>query len=121
VPYKSEKIKIDHTQHDKRIRLSEEQKQAIRKEYATGLATHRSLAEKYRVNRKTIYNILNHDKYLKQLEENKINKHSKKYYQKEKHREYIKIHRRYKQKLYINKEIGDDYETFKTNKILDYE
>lgn len=110
MPFKSEKINIDHTKHDRRIRLSEEQKQAIRKEYATGLATHRSLAEKYRVNRKTIYNILNPDKYLKQLEENKINKHSQKYYKKEKHREYIKEHRRYKQNLYNNKQIGDNYD-----------
>lgn len=107
MPYKSEKIKIEHTQHDRRIRLSEEQKQFIRKEYATGLATHRSLAEKYGVDRKTIYNILNHDKYLKQLEKNKINKHSQKYYNKEKHTNYIKNHRQYKQKLYVNKLIGD--------------
>jgi hypothetical protein len=107
MPYKSEKIKIEHTQHDKRIRLSEAQKQAIKKEYATGLATHRSLAEKYRVDRKTIYNILNHDKYLKQLEDNKINKHSQKYYNKDKHKDYIKTHRQYKQKLYVNKLIGE--------------
>ena len=84
MPYKSEQIKIEHTQHDRRIRLTEEQKQAIRKEYATGLATHRSLADKYGVNRKTIFNILNHDKYLKQLEDNKINKHSQKILQQRK-------------------------------------
>lgn len=107
MPYKSEKLIIDHTSHDKRIRLTEEQKAAIRKEYATGLATHRSLAEKYRVDKKTIYNILNHEKYLKQLERNKIEKHSAKYYNKDKQREYIKAHRRYKQNLYINGIIGD--------------
>ena len=107
MPYKSEKIIIDHSQYDKRIRLTEQQKEEIRKEYKTGLATHRSLAEKYKVSKKTIYNILNHEKYLKQLEQNKINKHSQKYYNKEKHKEYIKQHRRYKQKLYLNKIIGE--------------
>ena len=107
MPYKSEKIKIDHTEHDKRIKLTEQQKETIRKEYATGLVSHRNLAEKYNVNRKTIYNILNPDKYQQQLERNKENNHSKQYYNKEKHKDYIKQHRRYKQKLYVNEVIGE--------------
>ena len=31
MPYKSEKIKIDHTEHDKRIKLTDEQKENIKK------------------------------------------------------------------------------------------
>ena len=107
MPYKSEKIIIDHTKHDKRIKLTDEQRENIRKDYATGLISHRGLAEKYKVDRKTIYNILNPEKYLQELEKNKQTKHSKQYYNKEKQREYIKQHRRYKQKLYINKVIGE--------------
>jgi len=108
MPYKSEKINIAFTEYDKRIRLTEEQKEAIRKEYATGLISHRGLAEKYKVNRKTIYNILNPDKYKAQLERNKEINHSKQYYNKDKHKEYIKQHRHYKQKLYTNNLIGDN-------------
>lgn len=107
MPYKSEKIIIAHTKHDKRIKLTNEQRELIRKEYATGLATHRSLAEKYKVDKKTIYNILNAEKYLQQLERYKQEQHSKKYYEKQKHRNYIKTHRQYKQKLYVEKIIGD--------------
>ena len=102
MPYKSEKIKIDHTKNDKRIRLTDEQKEQIKQEYNSSLISQRALANKYKVDRKTIYNILHHDKYLQQLERNKEEKHSAKYYNKEKHKEYIKKHRRYKQNLYVN-------------------
>lgn len=107
MPYKSEKIIIDHTANDKRIRLTDEQKQKIKEEYATSLISQRALAKKYNVDRKTIYNILHPDKYQEQLKANQENKHSQKYYNKEKHKEYIKNHRRYKQTLYVNKIIGD--------------
>ena len=107
MPYKSEKIIIDHTKHDKRIKLTDEQREQIRKDYSTGLISHRGLAEKYKVDKKTIYNILHPEKYAQQLENNKENKHSMQYYNKEKHKEYIKQHRRYKQTLYINNIIGE--------------
>lgn len=102
MPYKSEKIIIDHTINDKRIKLTDEQKEKIKEEYATSLISQRALAKKYNVNRKTIYNILHPDKYQAQLDANKEEKHSVKYYNKEKHKEYIKKHRRYKQNLYVN-------------------
>lgn len=106
MPYKSEKIIIDHTKHDKRIKLTKEQKEQIKKEYSSGLISQRGLARKYKVDRKTIYNTLHPEKYQQQLENNKENKHSMQYYNKEKHKEYIKQHRRYKQDLYIKKIIG---------------
>ena len=105
MPYKSEQIKIEFSQFDKRIKLTDEQKEKIREEYATGLISQRNLAKKYKVNRKTIFNVIHPKKYQEQLEKYKLNQHSKQYYQKEKHKEYIKKHRRYKQKLYINGEI----------------
>jgi DNA-binding XRE family transcriptional regulator len=105
MPYKSEQIKIEFSQFDKRIKLTDEQKEKIREEYATGLISQRNLAKKYKVNRKTIFNIIHPKKYQAQLEKYKLNQHSKQYYQKEKHKEYIKKHRRYKQELYINGEI----------------
>lgn len=108
MPYKSEKIIIDHTKNDKRIKLTDEQKELIKQEYNTSLISQRALANKYKVDRKTIYNILHPEKYLQQLELNKEEKHSAKYYNKEKHKEYIKKHRRYKQNLYINGVIKHD-------------
>lgn len=106
MPYKSEKIKIEFTEKDRRIKLTDKQRKKIKQEYATGLISQRDLAKKYNVSRKTIYNILHYEKYLKQLEEYKREQHSKKYYKKELHKEYIKKHRRYKQDLYVNKEIN---------------
>lgn len=108
MPFKSEKIIIDHTENDKRIKLTDEQREKIREEYSTGLISHRNLAKKYNVNRKTIYNILHPNKYQEQLEKNKEEKHSQKYYDKEKHKEYIKEHRRYKQALYVNGIISEE-------------
>ena len=63
MPYKSEKIKIEFTKHDKRIKLTDEQREQIKKEYMTGLISQRDLAKKYKVNRKTIYNIIHPEKY----------------------------------------------------------
>ena len=110
MPYKSEKIKIEFTKKDKRIKLTDNQKEEIKKDYATGLISHRGFAEKYKVSRKTIYNVLNDDKYKEQLERYKQEQHSKKYYNKEKHKEYIKQHRRYKQNLYLKGEIKKESE-----------
>jgi hypothetical protein len=53
---------------------------------------------------------LNDDKYKEQLERYKQEQHSKKYYNKEKHKEYIKQHRRYKQNLYLKGEIKKESE-----------
>ena len=105
MPFKSEKIKIEFTEKDKRIKLTDEQRKKIKEDYATGLISHRGLAEKYKVSHKTIYNILHEDKYQEQLERYKEEKHSKQYYDKEKHKDYIKNHRRYKQELFVKGEI----------------
>ena len=90
MPFKSEKIKIEFTKNDKRIKLTDAQRENIKKEWATGLISQRSLARKYRVDRKTITNILFPEKYQAQLVRYKEEKHSKQYYSKEKHKEYIK-------------------------------
>lgn len=105
MPYKSEKIRIEFTEHDKRIKLTTEQKELIRKEYQTGLISQRGLAKKYNVSKKTIFNVVNPEKYLRQLEKNREENHSKAYYKKDKQREYVKEHRRYKQDLYKKGEI----------------
>ena len=48
MPYKSEKIKLSKEQ-DRRIKLTDEQRQEIRDKYATGLYSQRNLASEYNV------------------------------------------------------------------------
>ena len=45
--------------HDKRRKLTEEQKKDIRHKYGTGLYSYRALAEEYKVSKRTINNIIN--------------------------------------------------------------
>lgn len=104
MPYKSEKIKIAHTKFDRRIKLSEEQEKLIKELYAKGLSQ-RKIAGIVGVDRKTIYNILNPEKYLEQLKSNRENKTWKKYYNKENNSKAIKKTRRYKQNLYVDGKI----------------
>lgn len=110
MPYKSEKIKIQQTEHDRRIKLTDAQKDEIKRKWRTGLATKRGLAREYKVSPRTIDFLLNPDK----LEENKKRRAerggTKIYYDKEKHREYMKNTRHYKQELYKNNEIQLDNE-----------
>lgn len=105
MPYKSEKIKIQQTQHDRRIKLTDQQKEEIKNKWRTGLATKRGLARDYKVSPRTIDFLLNPDK----LEQNKKLRQerggTKIYYDKNKHKDYMKATRRYKQELYKNNEI----------------
>ena len=104
MPYKSEKIKIEGTKHDKRIKLTKEQKKAI---HANKLGlSQRKLAEMYKVSRRTIQFILDPEK----LEENKKRRAerggSKQYYKKEDNTKAIKKTRRHKQILFLAGEIS---------------
>ena len=92
MPYKFDTDKLCvGKENDKRIKLNVEQKEDIVKEYATGLFSQRQLAAKYSVSRRLIVFVLYPDR---------MKKHdSKKYYSKEKQREYIKVHRHYKKEL----------------------
>ena len=110
MPYKSEKIKIEFTKNDKRMKLTDEQREEIKKEYETSLISQRALAEKYKVDRKTIYNILHPEKYQAKLEQYKQEKHSKQYYNKEKQKDYVKKYRHHKQDLYLKGEIKEESE-----------
>ena len=107
MPYKSEKIKIQRTEYDRRIKLTDQQKEDIKRKWATGLATKRGLARDYGVSPRAIDFLLNPDK----LEQNKKLRQerggTKIYYNKEKHKESMKKTRRYKQELYKENKIGE--------------
>ena len=108
MPYKSEKIKIEGTDHDRRKKLSDADREAIREEYATGTTSQRKLAAKYGVSRRLITFVLDPKKKERDLECREQRGGSKHYYDREKNREYMKEHRRYKQKLYKQGEINLD-------------
>ena len=103
MPYKSEKIKIEGTKHDRRRKLTDADKEEI-KSNPLGLSQ-RKLALMYGVSRRTIQFTLDPQK----LEENKKRRAerggSKKYYDKDAHKESMKEHRKYKHELYKSKKI----------------
>lgn len=105
MPYKSEKAKVEGTVHDRRVKLTEQDREAIREEYATGMTSQRKLAAKYKVSRRLITFVLDPKKKERDLELRALRGGSSHYYDKEKHREYIKDYRRNKQDLYLKGEI----------------
>lgn len=58
MPYKSEKMKLQGLQ-DRRKRLTDEQREMIRKLYGTGCYSLNGLAKKFEVSKKTILLIVN--------------------------------------------------------------
>ena len=98
MPYKFETKKLLIKQeNDKRRKLSNQQKDEIKE--LKGVYSQRVVASMFNVSRRTIVFIW----YPERLEANKERRQerggSKKYYEKETHKEYIKKHRRYKQEL----------------------
>jgi predicted DNA-binding protein YlxM (UPF0122 family) len=98
MPYKSEKIKLSGLQ-DRRKKLTDKQREEIRKLYGTGCHSLNGLAKQFEVSKKTILLIVNNDSAEKAKQYRK--EHWKEWQSsKEEHREAIKKTRRYKQKLY---------------------
>lgn len=98
MPYKSEKIKLSGLQ-DRRKRLTDEQREAIRSLYGTGCYSLNDLAKKYSVSKKTILLIVNKDSAERAKQYRKEN--WKQWQQTgEEHNKAIKNTRTYKQRLY---------------------
>lgn len=105
MPFKSEKIIIAKTSFDKRVKLTDEDKELIRKIKAEENLSQRALARQFNVSRRLIQYVLDPEKLTENKRLREERGGSKQYYDKEKHREYMKDHRRYKQDLYIKGEI----------------
>ena len=103
MPYKSEKIRIEHTKHDRRIKLTDEQRQEIRVNKEN--LSQRKLAIKYGVSRRLITFILDPNKHEENKKRRAERGGTKIYYDKEKNREVKKEHRKYKQELFLKGEI----------------
>ena len=99
MPYKSEKIRLPES-CDRRIKLTKEQKFEICLLRSTTDISQRKLAEIFGVSRRTIQFTINPEKLI----ENKLRREERggweQYYDPEKHREYMKDHRRYKHQLF---------------------
>ena len=100
MPYKFEKIPINNHKHDKRVKLTDEDREKIREEYATGTISQRGLAEKYKVSRRLIQFILNPSKHEEAKKKFAERQKDGRYYDKEKQREYMRKHREHKKDLY---------------------
>lgn len=98
MPYLSEKIKIAGTEFDRRIKLTSEDREEIVKLYSSGLSQ-RKIAALYKVDRRTISFIVNPSALDENLKRRKERGGTSVYYSKDKHKNYIKQHRRYKQDL----------------------
>jgi transposase-like protein len=98
---KIEKFRINklHPMLDRRRKLSDRQKANIIKAYATGNISTRQLAKKYRVSRRLIQFILDEQKRLDNVQKRRERGNSKIYYNKDKWREAMRDHRRYKRQL----------------------
>lgn len=114
MPYKSEKLKIAGTKYDRRVKLTPEQKEEIRKN-AQGLSQ-RKLAIMYEVSRRTIQFILDPEKQKENLKRKAERGGYSQYYDKDKNAEYMREHRRYKQSLFINKELKLNDNEVKNNR-----
>lgn len=100
MPYKSEKMKIADKTLDKRVKLTDLQREQIKDEYSTGLISQRKLAEKYGVSRRTIQFIIDPEKEKIAKEQFKERRKDGRYYDKENHKQYMKKFRDRKQELY---------------------
>ena len=99
MPYKSEKMKLSKEQ-DRRIKLSDEQKEEIREKYATGFYSQRGLATEYHVSRRLISFVLDNEKAKKVAEQFKERRADGRYKpSKEEWAATMREHRRYKQNL----------------------
>lgn len=93
MPYKTAKIKIDCPFLDRRTKLLPCQREMVKYWRKQG-ASQRELAKMFSVSRRLITFVLDEEKHKKNLERRRELGGSKAYYNKDKHRESIKKHRR---------------------------
>ena len=105
MPYKFEtdKMKIPK-EYDRRRKLSEEDKEEIRKQYRV-VKSQRKLAKAWNVSRRLITFILDPEKERQNKHRYKERGGSKVYYDRERHTKAMKIHRKRKRELYLKNKL----------------
>ena len=106
MPYKfeTEKMLIPR-KLDKRVKLTLEEKDDIRKSYNQGGYSQRQLARLYGVSRRTIQFIVNPTSLEENIERRKERGGSAQYYDKDKNTTYINRWRKHKKSLYDSKKL----------------
>lgn len=99
MPYKSEKIKIEGSEFDRRVKLTQDDREAIIRLHNDG-ASQRSLARQFGVSRRLIQFIIDPSK----LEANR-ERLKRMQYRDKNHTKAIREHRRYKHRLYLEGKI----------------
>ncbi len=106
MPYKSEKIKLKELQ-DRRKKLTEAQREEIKKLYGTGHYSLNDLAKRFSVSKKTVLLIVNEESAAKAKQYRKD--HWKEWQRKgEEHNKAIQNTRKYKQSLMLKGELKDE-------------
>lgn len=101
MPYKSEKIKIENTQFDRRIKLTDQDKELIKSLREIEGLSYQKLANRFNVSKRSIIFIIKPETLEACKQKRAERGGSKVYYDKEKQRETIKEYRNYKQDLKI--------------------
>ncbi len=102
MPYKSEQIKIAGSKYDRRVKLTEQDREDIKN--LTGMSI-RGIARMYGVDKRLIQFILFPERHKKNLLDRKNRGGSMQYYDKERNKKAIKETRNYKQSLYVDGKI----------------
>lgn len=109
MPYKSDQFSLSQAQ-DRRRKLLDDDKEAIRILYATGKYSLRTLANDFGVSKKTVLLIVNADSAERSRQYKK--EHWREFKQtKEEHAAAVRKTRRYKHQLYVNGELTPAQET----------
>lgn len=100
MPYKIDKMSIGDPKNDKRVKLTVEDRENIRLEYAQGGTSHNKLAQKYGVSKRLVQFVLSPEKQIVAKQQFAERQKDGRYYDKDKHKEYTKKHRNYKKELH---------------------
>lgn len=100
MPYKAEKAGLIKPEDDKRVKLTDEQREEIRELYKLPDYSQRRLAGQFGVSRRLITFILDPEKAKRQKEQFAERQKDGRYYDKDKHTESVREHRHHKHKLY---------------------
>lgn len=106
MPRKTDHLAINNPTHDKRVKLTEENKAAIKSEYETGLFSINGLARKWKVSKRLIQFTLFPERaeHAKKLYAQR--RKDGRYYDKDKHTESVRLHRIHKKELFENGLLG---------------
>lgn len=100
MPYKFEYKHLKmKKEDDKRIKLTDDDKEEIRKLYSKGMFSQRQLAEMFNVSRRSIQFVLNPEKLKENYKQRAERGKDGRYYNKEKQKEYMQQYRHQKKKL----------------------